>query len=262
MELSLTNRWPVSSFPYRDGHKVHEFEKPKFDQILVTNVIKPVKKEWASPIVFVPKKIGYFPSVLVSEKLTWPPLGILPYSSYGGFYRLDWQCKSTFYTRSSQRILACRKDGRKSGQNHSLLPSRPMKTYHHAVRPQKGTRNFSMSDESFNMRSSMAVHPALFSWRCRKFARAWRTGWWRTICFDVLCETSVAPKLMKCKFSKNWIDYIRQFILPEPIELSGPTIDKICESLPPLNVRVLRSPLGLCHVFRGFFPSIAIIPPN
>lgn len=49
---------PVQAVPYRAGPKMREHEKAEIDKMLKAKVIEPSTSEWASPIVFAPKKDG------------------------------------------------------------------------------------------------------------------------------------------------------------------------------------------------------------
>ena len=49
---------PLKSHPYRAGPKPRELEKFEIDKQLKAGVIEPTISEWASPVLFVPKKDG------------------------------------------------------------------------------------------------------------------------------------------------------------------------------------------------------------
>lgn len=50
--------------PYPAGPETREFEKAELDKIPDQKIIEPAQTEWATPIVFAPKKNGLFKSVL------------------------------------------------------------------------------------------------------------------------------------------------------------------------------------------------------
>ena len=49
---------PIYQAPYRAGPIAREKEKTEIDRLLRAGVIEPTSAEWASPVVFVPKKDG------------------------------------------------------------------------------------------------------------------------------------------------------------------------------------------------------------
>ena len=49
---------PIYQQPYRAGPKARDFEKEEVDRMLAAGVIEPSSADWASPVVFVPKKYG------------------------------------------------------------------------------------------------------------------------------------------------------------------------------------------------------------
>lgn len=58
IELTPPNARPIHSVPYRAGPVARTFEKTEIDRLLRMDVIEPAQTEWASPIVFAPKKDG------------------------------------------------------------------------------------------------------------------------------------------------------------------------------------------------------------
>lgn len=57
VELHKTDRQPIHSATYCTGPKATEFEKHEINWILAVDNIEPTQMEWASPIVFVTKKV-------------------------------------------------------------------------------------------------------------------------------------------------------------------------------------------------------------
>lgn len=49
---------PINPTPYKADPRQRKLKKNKIDQMLKVGVAKPVTTEWASPIIFVPKKDG------------------------------------------------------------------------------------------------------------------------------------------------------------------------------------------------------------
>ena len=49
---------PAKSHPYRAGPKARELEQFEIEKQLKAEVIEPAISEWASPVLFVPKKDG------------------------------------------------------------------------------------------------------------------------------------------------------------------------------------------------------------
>lgn len=58
IDLTSQDIHHVHSVSYQAGLKTREFEKTEVDKMRHTNVIDPVKSEWASLVVFAPRKDG------------------------------------------------------------------------------------------------------------------------------------------------------------------------------------------------------------
>lgn len=56
IKLTAPDVRPVDYIPYCTGLRAREFKKTEFNKMLCTQVIEPAQSEWASLIVFAPKK--------------------------------------------------------------------------------------------------------------------------------------------------------------------------------------------------------------
>lgn len=67
IDLDPPKAKPIHSAPYRAGPAARQLEREEIDKMLRMGVIEPAQTEWASPIVFVPKKTGHSGSALTID---------------------------------------------------------------------------------------------------------------------------------------------------------------------------------------------------
>lgn len=70
IELTSSYVQPMHSAPYRAGPAARQSAAKKINRMLKEDIIEPITTEWASPIVFPPKKDGSLRCCVYYEKLS------------------------------------------------------------------------------------------------------------------------------------------------------------------------------------------------
>jgi len=260
IDLDPPDSQPVHSAPYRAGPATRQLEKNEIDKMLGMGVIEPAQTEWASPIVFAPKKDGAMRFCVDYRRLnamtlrdSYPiPRMDECIDSLGDaniFTTLDANCGYWQIEIADQD-----KDKTTFTSHHGL---------YRFVRMPFGLRN---APSTFQRVIDIILSTVKWQYALvylddviiySRSAEEHMTH--VATVLRMLMEAGVTLKLRKCSLFADKVDYLGHVIRPGKLEVSEHTTDAVRDVKEPTTVTGIRSFLGLCNVFRRFVPNFARI---
>ena len=251
---------PIYQQPYRAGPKAREFEKQEIDRMLAEKVIEPSDAEWASPVVFVPKKDGTLRFCVDYRKLN----AVTKRDSYP-IPRMD-ECIDSLGEATIFTTLDCN-DGywqvpvadadkdKTTFTSHSGL-------YRFLRMP------FGLKNAPATFQRAVDIILSRVKWQYALVYLDDVIVYSKTIkehfihvqtVLQLLRDAGVSLKLAKCSFFDQSVDYLGHVIKPGKLEVASKTVDAIRQARPPTDQTQLRSFLGMCNVYRRFVENFARI---
>ena len=254
----LPDARPIYQQPYRAGPQAREAEKREIEKMLSAQVIEPSSSEWASPVVFVPKKDGtlrfcvdYRRLNAVTKRDAYPlPRMDECIDSLGEatiFSTLD--CNSGYW----QIEIDDRDKDKTTFTSHSGL--------FRFLRMPFGLRNAPAT-----FQRAVDIILSKVKWQ---FALVYLDDviiYSKTVSdhfnhvrvvLSMLQKAGVSLKLAKCKFFDASVDYLGHVVRPGQLEVASRTVDAVRQFKTPADQGELRSFLGMCNVYRRFVPNFA-----
>ena len=251
---------PIRSLPYRQGPATRRMTAEQIQEQLDAGVIEPCTTEWASPIVFAPKKDGTLRFCVDYRKLNTKTLSDaypLPRTddcidSLGDaavFSTLD--CNSGYW----QIPMSVEDMDKTAFVSH-------LGTYRYKRMP------FGLKNAPATFQRALDIILSGLRWQvCLIYLDD-------VIVFSkdmeqhldhldqvlsLLRDAGVSLKLRKCSFFQSRVTYLGHVISPGKLSIADENRDAISEALFPQNITQLRSFLGLCNVFRRFVQGFSKI---
>ena len=249
---------PVFGVPYRAGPKMRQYEKDEVDRMKAAGVIEPASTEWASPIVFVPKKDGELRFCIDYRKLN----AMTVRDSYP-IPRMD-ECIDSL----GDATLFTTLDANSGYWQVEIDPADRDKTtftshfgLYRFLRMPFGLRNAPAT-----FQRAMDVILASVRWQVALvylddviiFSKSYRAHLEHVATvLSLLKSAGVTLKLAKCHFFSQEVDYLGHVIFPGKLAVSTKTCEAVERFRPLRTTTDVRSFLGLCNVFRRFMPNFA-----
>ena len=251
---------PFHSAPYRAGPKMREHEKAEIDNMLKAGVIEPSSSEWASPIVFVPKKDGKLRFCVDYRKLN----ALTIRDSYP-IPRMD-ECIDSLGDAGIFSTLDAN-SGYWQVEIHPEDKDKSAFSSHFGL--------FRFTRMPFGLRNAPATFQRVMDvilssvrWQFALvylddviiFSRSVEEHFAhvRTV-LSLLQKAGVTLRIDKCCFFSATVDYLGHVIHPRRLAVSKRTCDAVSAFKPPKTATDIRSFVGLCNVFRRFIPNFAKI---
>lgn len=259
IELEPGSR-PIHQQPYRAGPTQREHERREIDKMLKAGVIEPAKTEWASPIVFAPKKDGQLRFCIDYRRLN----ALTIRDSYP-IPRMD-ECidslgEATIFTTFDCNSGYWQIDLDEQDRDKTSFCSH-FGLYRFTRMP------FGLRNAPGTFQRAADVILANVKWQ---FSLAYLDDvivYSRTLSehhehvrtiLELLSNAGVTLRLRKCFFFQESIDYLGHIVRPGKLSVAAKTCEAVQRARPPTTQTELRSFLGLCNVYRRFVPSFARI---
>ena len=239
---------------------MREHEKAEIDNMLKAGVIEPSSSEWASPIVFGPKKDGKLRFCVDYRKLN----ALTIRDSYH-IPRMD-ECIDSLGDAGIFSTLDAN-SGYWQVEIHPEDKDKSAFSSHFGL--------FRFTRMPFGLRNAPATFQRVMDvilssvrWQFALvylddviiFSRSVEEHFAhvRTV-LSLLQKAGVTLRIDKCCFFSATVDYLGHVIHPRRLAVSKRTCDAVSAFKPPKTATDIRSFVGLCNVFRRFIPNFAKI---
>jgi len=249
---------PVRGVPYRAGPRMRQVEKEHIEDMLAQKVIEPANSEWASPVVFAPKKDGSLRFCVDYRRLN----ELTPRDAYP-IPRMD-ECLDSLGDATVFSTLDAN-SGYWQIQLDETAKDLTSFTSHFGLF--RYTRMpFGLKNAPATFQRVMDVILSSVRWQ---FALVYLDDIFvfsttvedhfdhvRTV-LGLLKDAGVTLRLDKCHFFSEAVDYLGHVVRPGRLAVSSKTCDAVRCFKPLRSTTDVRSFLGLCNVFRRFVPNFA-----
>ena len=249
---------PFKSAPYRAGPKTRELEEFEVKKQLAAGVIEPSNSEWASPVLFAPKKDGRLRFCIDYRRLNTMTVK----DSYP-LPRMD-ECIDTL---GDARIFTTLDAFNGYWQINVPKEDRGKTAFVcHAGQFQYTRMPFGLTNAPATFQRGLDVVLSRFKWKtCLVYIDD-------IIIFSksveehiqhvdeiltALGNAGVTLKIKKCKFFSDTVEYLGHIIKPGNLEIDSSNTKSLREAKPPTTKTELRSFLGLCNVYRRFIKDFS-----
>ena len=247
---------PIHAHPYRAGPKRRELEKAELDNMLKEGIAEPATTEWASPIVFAPKKDGTLRFCVDYRRLN----AMTIRDSYP-IPRMD-ECIDSLGNAQVFSTLDANAGYWQVELDERDKDKTAFVTHHGLYRYTR--MPFGLKNAPATFQRAMDVILASVKWQTAIVylddVIVFSTDIGQHVhqvdrVLRLMSEAGMTLKLKKCFFFCDKIDYLGHVISPGKLEVASKTTEAIKGLSYPTDVSQMRSFLGLCNDYRRFVPN-------
>lgn len=251
---------PFKSHPYRAGPKARELEKFEIDKQLKAGVIEPTISEWASPVLFVPKKDGSLRFCIDYRKLN----GLTMKDSYP-IPRMD-ECIDSL---GEAKIFSTLDANSGYWQMNVAKEDRSKTAFVcHTGTYQCKRMPFGLTNAPASFQRALDIILTNYKWKTCLVYLDDVIIYSKTPeehikhvdeVLTCLSSAGITLKISKCKFFTKTVEYLGHIVKPGTLEIDQANAKSLREALPPTTRTQLRSFLGLVNVYRRFIPKFSTV---